>query len=424
MRTTTLDQNEIKKAAPSNPLILLSRKLLRKKLAGLEKGCIAINDAIDSWQTDSDKQVDVTITVNDMRFYTDLLVAGSNGVASAYRDGYWSCDNLTGLFQLMIKNIASTDNIESGFAAIGNWWLKKRHHARSNTRQGSKKNIHAHYDLGNDMFQLFLDPSMTYSSGIFLNETSTLEEASFEKLDRICRKLDLKPEHSLIEIGSGWGSFAIHAAKHYGCHVTTTTISKQQHSLASQRIKEHGLENLIDIKLCDYRDLDGSYDKLVSIEMIEAVGHEFLPEYFATCARLLKQDGQMLIQGITMPDQRYTQYLKGSDFIQQFIFPGSCVPSLTAMLNAVTKGSDLRVNHIEDIGLHYAKTLRAWLVNFMANADKIKENGYEQDFIRLWEYYFCYCEAGFKERYTGVVQILMNKPGYGTQVLSDDYEAY
>ena len=244
-----------------------------------------------------------------------------------------------------------------------------------------------------------------------------MEEASYEKLDRICRKLELKPQHRLIEIGSGWGSFAIHAAKHYGCHVTTTTISKEQHKLASQRIKQQGLDDLIDIKLCDYRDMEGEYDKLVSIEMIEAVGHEFLPEYFSNCSSLLKKDGQMLIQAITMPDQRYQQYLKISDFIQQFIFPGSCVPSLTAMVDAITEASDLRVNHIEDIGPHYAKTLRAWLVNFMEKQDEIKSHGYSDDFIRLWEYYFCYCEAGFKERYTGVVQILMNKPAYGREIL-------
>ncbi len=417
MRTTTINQTGIKDETVSNPLILLSRKLLHKKLQSLETGCIAVSDSLGSWQTDKKQKVDVTLTIHDMRFYLDLLIAGSNGVASAYRDGYWSCDNLTGLFQLMVKNIGNTDELESGFASIGNWWLKRRHRARSNTRDGSQKNIHAHYDLGNDMFELFLDPSMTYSSGIYLNENSTLEEASFEKLDRICRKLDLKPEHKLIEIGSGWGSFAIHAAKHYGSHVTTITISKEQYTLAKQRIQEQGLEDRIDIKLCDYRDLDGKFDKLVSIEMIEAVGDEFLPEYFSTCSRLLKEDGQMLIQAITMPGQRYKQYLKSSDFIQQFIFPGSCVPSLTAMVNAVSNASNLRVNHIEDIGLHYSKTLRAWLINFMSNEDKIKQHGYDDDFIRLWEYYFCYCEAGFKERYTGVVQMLMNKPAYGTEAI-------
>jgi len=417
MRTTTLNQAELKRSTSMNPLISFSRKMLRKKMERLDVGCIAINDVFGSWQTDEKRVADITIEIHDMRFYMDVMIAGSNGVASAYRDGYWSCDDLTGLFQLMVKNLDNTDDLESGFATLGNWWLKRRHKARSNTRQGSQKNIHAHYDLGNEMFQLFLDPSMTYSSGIFLEENSTLEEASFEKLDRICRKLELKPEHHIVEIGSGWGSFAIHAAKHYGCNVTTTTISKEQYTLAIQRIKEQELEHLIEIKLCDYRDLKGKYDKLVSIEMIEAVGHEFLPEYFATCSTLIKEDGQMLIQGITMPDQRYKQYLKTSDFIQQFIFPGSCCPSLTAMVDAVTDASDLRVNHIEDIGPHYATTLRAWLINFMTKSDEIKQHGYGDDFIRLWEYYFCYCEAGFKERYTGVVQMLMNKPAFGRETL-------
>ncbi|MFT5426311.1 MAG: cyclopropane-fatty-acyl-phospholipid synthase [Gammaproteobacteria bacterium] len=417
MRTTILNQDELTRATSVNLFIIFSRKMLRKKMASLDIGCIAINDVIDNWKTDEHKEVDITIDIHDMRFYLDVMIAGSNGVASAYRDGYWSCDDLTGLFQLMIKNLDNTDNLDSGFATLGNWWLQRRHKARSNTKQGSQKNIQAHYDLGNEMFELFLDPSMTYSSGIFRHEKTTLEGASFEKLDRICRKLELKTGHHLVEIGSGWGSFAIHAAKYYGCHVTTTTISKEQYKLAKQRIQEQGLAHLIDIKLCDYRDLKGEYDKLVSIEMIEAVGHEFLAEYFSTCASLLKKDGQMMIQAITMPDQRYKQYLKTSDFIQQFIFPGSCVPSLTAMVDAITKSSDLRVNHIEDFGPHYAKTLRAWLINFMGKKDEIKQHGYEDDFIRLWEYYFCYCEAGFNERYTGVVQMLMNKPAFGREAL-------
>ena len=411
--TTVLKQNEINASGIKNPFILLARKILRKKIASLPTGCIGIRDSIDYWQTDLLTKPEISIEIHDMRFYIDVMIAGSNGAASAYRDGYWSCNNLTGLFQLMIKNLENADELESGFASLGNWWLKRRHKARSNTRDGSQKNIHAHYDLGNEMFQLFLDPTMTYSSGIFHDEQTTMEQASIEKLDRICRKLDLKPHHRLIEIGSGWGSFAIHSAKKYGCHVTTTTISKEQYTFAKQRITEQGLDDLIDIKLCDYRDLEGEYDKLVSIEMIEAVGHEFLSDYFSKCSSLLKQDGQMLIQGITMPDQRYEQYLKTSDFIQQFIFPGSCVPSLTAMIEATNEAHDLRVNHIEDIGPHYGTTLRHWLLRFMSNLEQVRKCGYGDDFIRLWEYYLCYCEAGFKERYTGVVQMLINKPGYG-----------
>ena len=397
---------------PGNPFTNLARKIIRNKVADLPDNNLSIIDVLESERhAVSDK--DVSVQVHDLRFYTDIIMAGSNGAASAYRDGYWSSNDLTALFRLMVRNLSTMDNLESGFAAMGNWWLRRRHKARSNTRTHSRKNIQAHYDLGNDLFALFLDETMTYSSGYFLHEESSMKEASVEKLDRICRKLGLQPQHRLLEIGTGWGSFAIHAALNYGCHVTTTTISKQQFKLASQRIKEHGLENLIDIQLCDYRDLTGKFDKLVSIEMIEAVGNEFLPTFFNACSNLLKHDGQACIQAITMPDQRYEQYLKQSDFIQQFIFPGSCVPSLTAMQNAMTRASDLRINEVEDFGLHYARTLREWLNSFKAQIDEVKKLGYSDDFIRLWEYYLCYCEAGFLERYTGVVQMVLNKPGHG-----------
>lgn len=412
MRSTILKSDEIKTTSTLNIFVMYAKKIIRKKMSGLASGCIKIKDEIDVWQTDDSQDPDFTIEIHDLRFYLDMLLAGSNGAASAYRDGYWSCDNLVGLFQLMVRNLDDTDKLESGLAVLGNWWLRRRHKARNNTRQGSQKNIQAHYDLGNDMFKLFLDKTMTYSSGIFLDEESTLEEASVEKLDRICRKLDLQKHHKLIEIGSGWGSFSIHAAKKYGCHVTTITISEEQYSLAKSRIEENGLTDLIDIRLCDYRDLIGRFDKLVSVEMIEAVGDEFLPAYFSSCASLLKEDGQMLVQAITMPDQRYKQYLKTSDFIQQFIFPGSCVPSLTAMLDAVAEVTDLRVNHVEDFGLDYARTLRVWRNNFNARLDEVKSQGYGDDFIRLWVYYLCYCEAGFLERYTGVIHMLMNKPAF------------
>lgn len=418
MRSTTLKADEFKATGTANIFVMVAKRIIRQKISSLSSGCIAIKDELDVWQTDYAREPDFTLEIHDLRFYLDVLLAGSNGAASAYRDGYWSCDNLVGVFQLMVRNLDNTDQLENGLAALGNWWLRRRHKARSNTRQGSQKNIHAHYDLGNDMFQLFLDKTMTYSSGVFLNDQSTLEEASIEKLDRICRKLDLQAHHKLIEIGSGWGSFSIHAAKNYGCHVTTITISKEQYSLAKERIAEQGLTDLIDIRLCDYRDLTGKFDKLVSIEMIEAVGDEFLPAYFSSCASLLKDDGQMLIQAITMPDQRYKQYLKSSDFIQQFIFPGSCVPSLTAMIDSVTKATDLRVNQVEDFGLDYATTLRVWRENFNARLDEVKHQGYGDDFIRLWEYYLCYCEAGFLERYTGVVHMLMNKPAYGRNAIS------
>jgi cyclopropane-fatty-acyl-phospholipid synthase len=400
-----------------NPVTKLARNLLREKVAVLAFGKVIIRDALDLESEVVDSN-DIILEVHDMRFYVDVMMAGSNGAASAFRDGYWSCNNLTALFQLMVRNLQTMDKMESGLATIGNWWLKRRHKARSNTRDGSRKNIQAHYDLGNNFFELMLDKTMTYSSGYFLTEDSSMEEASFEKLDRICRKLKLSSSHRVLEIGTGWGSFAIHAARNYGCHVTTTTISKQQFKLANQRVREANLENHIDIQLCDYRDLTGVYDRLISIEMIEAVGNEFLPSYFASCSKLLKEDGQACIQAITMPDQRYEQYLKNSDFIQQYIFPGSCVPSITAMQNAITAGSDLRISQLEDFGLHYAETLNRWRSTFLSRLDEVKGLGYSDDFILLWDYYLCYCEAGFRERYTGVTQIVLDKPAFNRAALA------
>lgn len=401
---------------PLNPLLGMARNLLRKKVSELPIGTIILHDELDV-ETPVVNTDAIIISVNDMRFYIDVMLAGSNGAASAYRDGFWSCNNLTGLFQLMVRNLDTLDKLEGGFASIGNWWLKRRHKSRSNTRNGSRQNIHAHYDLGNEFFELMLDPTMTYSSGYFLSEESNMEEASIEKLDRICRKLNLQINDHVVEIGTGWGSFAIHAASHYGCRVTTTTISKEQFKFASERIRKLGLRDKIDIRLSDYRDLRGKYDKLVSIEMIEAVGHDFLPAYFSACSNLLKENGQACIQAITMPDHRYDQYLKNSDFIQQFIFPGSCVPSITAIQNAITKGSDLRISQLEDFGQHYARTLDQWRRTFISEFEAVENMGCSEDFNRLWEYYLCYCEAGFLERYTGVIQFVLDKPGSGRKAI-------
>jgi cyclopropane-fatty-acyl-phospholipid synthase len=347
-----------------------------------------------------------------MKFYKQILFSGSKGAAAAYRDGLWTCTELTTLLRIMIRNIQLLDGFETGTAKIMNAFNSVVHWTRNNTRRGSRKNIHAHYDLGNDMFKLFLDPTMTYSCGIFPDENSTLEEASIEKLDRICRKLNLGPEDHVVEIGTGWGSFALHAAGTYGCRVTTTTISKEQHDLAYERIKAAGLEEKITLLLTDYRDLTGSFDKLVSIEMIEAVGDNHLGEYFSKCASLVKEDGQLLIQAITMPDNRYEDYLKRTDFIQQYIFPGSCVPSLLAMMNYISEHSDLRVENIDNFGPHYAETLRLWHNKFMQNKDKVQSLGYSNEFIRLWQYYLCYCEAGFEEKYLGTMHLHLSRPAF------------
>lgn len=395
--------------SPFEPAFVI-RNLVKNRFDQLQQGCICIQDKWGEWCIGNSKEIDVEITVHDTKFYLDVLFAGSNGAASAWRDGFWSCNDLTRLFELLLINTTQMDGLEAGLATLGNFWLKQRHKQRMNTQTGSKNNIKAHYDLSNEMFALFLDDTMTYSAGIFSTSDTSLKQASVEKLDRICRKLKLTHKHHILEIGSGWGSFAIHAATYYGCKVTTTTISEQQYKFAQERIRALGLEDKIELLLCDYRDLSGKYDRIVSIEMIEAVGQEFLSQYFQQCDRLLKDDGQILIQAITMPDRRYEQYLKTSDFIQQFIFPGSCVPSVSALLAAAAQGSQLQLKHLEDIGPHYATTLRKWLENFQANEVKIRTLGFGDDFMRLWHYYFCYCEAGFKQGYIGDVQMILNKP--------------
>lgn len=397
----------------------IAKKLVEQRLVNIQGAMIEIQDPIGTWYAGHGDKADIIISVKNLDFYNEVMFSGSKGAAAAYRDGLWTSSDLVKLLRIMTRNIDLLDDFESGSAKIMNLINSLIHRTRSNSRSGSKKNIHAHYDLGNDMFKVFLDPTMTYSCGIFPDKKATLEQASIEKLDRICRKLNIGPEDHVVEIGTGWGSFAIHAANTYGCNVTTTTISRDQHDLAQSRIKEAGLEDKITLLLSDYRDLNGKFDKLVSIEMIEAVGDEHLGEYFSKCASLVKQDGQLLIQAITMPDRRYAQYLKRSDFIQQFIFPGSCVPSLTAMMKYISGHTDLRVENIENIGPHYADTLNQWHENFMSNTDKVRSLGYSNEFIRLWQYYLCYCEAGFREKYLGTLHLHLSRPGYDVPKIKD-----
>ncbi|MFO0941086.1 MAG: cyclopropane-fatty-acyl-phospholipid synthase family protein [Pirellulales bacterium] len=279
-----------------------------------------------------------------------------------------------------------------------------------NTKAGSRRNISAHYDLSNDFFSLMLDASMTYSSAVFAKPEMTLAEAQHEKYDRICRKLNLKPSDHILEIGTGWGGMAIHAAEHYGCRVTTTTISQQQYQLAKTRIQDAGLQDRINLLQLDYRDLTGKYDKLISIEMIEAVGEKYLPGYFAQCSRLLKPEGAMALQAITIPDHRFDAYRHSVDFIQRYIFPGGFLPSIGAIGRSLAAQTDFRFVHCEDFGSHYADTLGIWRENFWNAIDQVRELGFDNRFIRTWQYYLCYCEAGFRERLIGVCQLVLTKP--------------
>tara|TARA_B100001758_G_scaffold81186_1_gene68892 strand:- start:1309 stop:2514 length:1206 start_codon:yes stop_codon:yes gene_type:complete len=359
-----------------------------------------------------DKSINVKIINPD--FYLMLFSSGSNGIANAYIRGFWECDDLYELFRGFVKNIKLIDTFETGSLKFG--ILKNRlvHFFSSNSKLGSKKNIQAHYDLGNDFFKLFLDDTMTYSSAIFESRNSSLKEASINKLDLICKKLNLNETDHVLEIGGGWGSFAIHAAQNYGCEVTTTTISEEQYQYMNQRFSKLNLNKKINLLNKDYRSLSGNYDKIVSIEMIEAVGDKFLGTFFSTCSKLLKSKGQMLLQSITMPDDRYSQYLKNTDFIQTYIFPGSCIPSLAAIKNSLKKHTNFTIYDIEDIAPHYSKTLLYWLQNFNKNESQIRKLGYDENFCRLWKYYLSYCAAGFQERYLGDLQILMNKSNIST----------
>lgn len=391
----------------------LARKFLFKILQRLERGKITICDGPQRHvfgQTSAEFPLEAVITVHHPRFYSKAVAGGSIGSAEAYMSGLWSADDLTTALRIMALNRDSFERMDMGWSMVSAPVHKLWHSLRKNTRRGSRKNIIAHYDLGNDFYRLFLDETLTYSCGIFEHEGSSMRDASIAKYDRICKKLQLSPDDRLIEIGAGWGSFAIYAAQNYGCRVTTTTISDQQFKLAKQRIADSGMTDRIDLVLKDYRELNGKFDKLVSIEMIEAVGHHYLDAYFRVCSRLLKEDGMLLLQAITIADQLFERHRHSVDFIKRYIFPGSCIPSVAAIANSITSATDLRLFHLEDLTPHYARTLSRWRARFFKNLDAVRALGYSEPFVRMWEYYFSYCEAGFAERYIGDVQMLFTKP--------------
>jgi cyclopropane-fatty-acyl-phospholipid synthase len=323
--------------------------------------------------------------------------------------GDWSCDDLPALVRILLNNRAVLDGVDSGLARAAEPMRKLLHAAARNTRDGSRRNIVAHYDVGNDFFALWLDDTMMYSSAVFEHAGMTLQQASIAKLDRICRKLDLKPGDRVLEIGTGWGGFALHAAREYGAHVTTTTISREQHDWARERIDAAGLGDRITLLADDYRDLRGSYDKLVSIEMIEAVGHQYFDTFFRCCSERLRPGGTMLLQAITIADQQYEAARDSVDFIKRHIFPGCCIPSIAALSASIARASQLRIVGLEDIGAHYATTLAHWRANLLQQADRVRALGYPDAFLRMWEFYFAYCEGGFAEGALGDAQILLTR---------------
>lgn len=389
------------------------QKQVVARLAKIERGQLVLLDGsmrqTFGRKTD-DFPVAATLHVLDPRFYAAVAFEGSVGAGGSYADGYWTSDDLVGVIRIFAANRKALEGVEGGMARFGAFLLKAYHLRRRNTKEGSAKNIRTHYDLGNEFFETFLDPTWMYSSAVFERDDMTLEEAQRAKLDRICRKLAFEPGQRVLEIGTGWGGFAIHAASQYGVHVTTTTISPAQYALATRRVREAGLESRITLLQTDYRDLVGTFDRVVSIEMIEAVGHQYLDRYFRTCSERLAPDGAMLLQSITIQDQNHAAASRNVDFIQRYIFPGCSIPSIESIASSVRRATDLKFFHLDDIGPHYARTLREWRQSLLANRAQVLALGGDERFIRLFEFYFAYCEGGFEERVLGDIQLVLSKP--------------
>ena len=396
------------------PIIIdkVARKIIFSHFNRIKEGEITVieNSAhITFGEITANFPVKATIEVQNPRMYLDIVAKGLNGSADAFIKGWWTCDNLTNLVRIFTRNRDAANQFESGIANLAIWIMKLSHSCRRNNLKESLRNIHAHYDLGNDFFSTFLDDTRMYSCAIFSKPESSLHEASITKIDRICKKLNLSPADHLLEIGTGWGGFALHAAKHYGCRVTSTTISKEQFVFTENLIKENGLQDKVTILKKDFRQLDGQFDKLVSIEMIEAVGYKLYKTFFQKCSQLLKPEGLLVIQAITITDNLFEESKDFIDFIKQYIFPGSCIPSITALCTAATS-SDIKLFHLEDITPHYARTLKEWRINFLKNNKQVKDLGFTNAFIRMWLFYLCYCEGGFIERQIGNVQMVFTKP--------------
>jgi cyclopropane-fatty-acyl-phospholipid synthase len=393
----------------------LLRERVLQLVRGLQHGALVIREggqAIASAPMEASAQtLRACVRVHDPAFYRRVALNGSVGAAEAYMDGLWDCDDLVALVRILVRNRERLDAMERGTARLGAAVMRAWAALRRNTQAGSRRNIAAHYDLGNDFFGLFLDDNLMYSSALFADPQESLEVASRRKLERICDKLQLSARTRVIEIGSGWGGFALHAARHHGCYVTTTTISREQYQLARSRVAAAGLADRVEVLLADYRSLNGRYDRLVSIEMIEAIGHQYLDTYFRKVGELLAPDGMALIQAITIEDYRYAQALRSVDFIKRHVFPGSFIPSISAMLDAVARASDLKLFNLEDIGPSYALTLHAWRERFLRQRARVRSLGYPERLVRMWDYYLAYCEGGFIERATGDVQMLLSKPG-------------
>ena len=402
---------DIQHKAKSTKTTVFFKSILLKKLNGIRFGRLTIVDGPSTFiYGDKGSEFQATVTVTSQEFYVFLGSGGTLGAAEAYTAGYWFADNLVSLVQIIIKNKKIMQNLESGLARLANPFNKIIHKRRQNSIEGSKKNILAHYDLSNEFYQLWLDSTMTYSCGVFLNDDSSMKEASIEKLDRFCRKLKLTKDDKVLEIGTGWGSFALHAVKNYGCHVTTTTISDKQFGYVSDLINKEGLSSQIALLNSDYRELEGSFDKIVAIEMIEAVGPQHIPGFFDKVSTLLRPSGLMALQGITYNDPDFETYKNSVDFIRKYIFPGGCLVSVSQIKESIKAKTDLTLVDLEDITQHYARTIKHWRQDFLKSLPEIRGLGFSESFIRIWEFYLVYCEAGFLENLIGDFQFVFAKP--------------
>ena len=393
----------------------LAKSFMWKVLGKLQVGSLTLREGNETKVFGSsvdDSAPHAEVHVHDTDLYRRILTGGSIAAGETFIEGMWSSPDLTEVTRAFSANMAMLEAMSDKQNLLARLALKLSHWARRNTFVRSRENISAHYDLGNDFFSLFLDPSMMYSSAVFPSPTSDLAAASQHKLRLICEQLELNAEDHLVEIGTGWGGMAIFAAEHYGCRVTTTTISREQYDYTVEAVKHKGLDNQITVLFDDYRDLKGQYDKLVSIEMIEAVGHQFYDTYFEKISHLLKPHGKAVIQAITITEQRYEQARDSVDFIKRYIFPGGCLPSLSVISDALSRVTDMQMSHLRDIGRDYAETLREWHSCFLDKLDVVRDMGFDERFIRMWRYYLSYCEGGFRERIIGTYQITMTKPGY------------
>jgi len=387
------------------------QRLIDKHLKNITFGHLIVELPNGEERHYGDDSAPMHIKVNRYRFFTRLITAGNIGMGEAWTANDWESEDLTGVLELFINNMEKlkatglTAGISKRFQHL------MQHALNRNTIMGSKRNIHAHYDLGNDFYQLFLDhETMMYSSALFLNPEESLPDAQLRKIDRLIELAGIKPGHHILEIGCGWGGFAIEAAKKTGCRVTGITISEEQFRYARERVIAEGLEERVEIVICDYREMKGTFDRIISIEMLEAVGHAYYGTFFSTCDRLLTPGGRVVLQVICIPDQRYDAYRKNPDWIQKHIFPGGMLPSLTELSNAMTRHSGFTVERLDNIGIQYAETLRRWRLAFEGNREHLAQLGYDAEFQRKWLYYLCYCEAGFQTRFTNNLHLVLARP--------------